>query len=92
MDFISNTSSLDYATNLTSPHIAIWATAGSQAFATSATLGLSGLVTIFLSFLAYLSYTPKVDPRAPAFTKDTVPFIGSWRFFTQKMYSANAPT
>jgi hypothetical protein len=86
MDFLSNTSSLDYGTNLTSPHIAIWATAGSQAFASSSTLGLSGLVTMCLGLLAYLSYTPKVDPRAPAFTKDTVPFIGSWRFFTQKMY------
>lgn len=86
MDFISNSSSLDYATNHTSPHVAIWATAGSQAFAATSTFGLSGLVTLCLGFLAYLSYTPKVDPRAPAFTKDTVPFIGSWRFFTQKMY------
>lgn len=86
MDFISNTSSLDYGTNLTSPHVAIWTTAGSQAIVTSSALGLSGLVTMFLGLLAYLSYTPKVDPRAPAFTKDSVPFIGSWRFFTQKMY------
>jgi hypothetical protein len=81
MDFISNTSSLDYGTNITLPHVAIWATAGSQKFASSSTLGLSGLV----------SYTPKVDPKAPAFTKDTVPFVGSWRFFTQKMYAHLAP-
>ena len=87
MDFISNTSSLDQAINLTSPHVAIWATAGSQAFLASSTFGLSGLITLCLGFLAYLSYTPKVDPRAPTFTKDTVPFIGSWRIFTQKMYA-----
>ena len=88
MDIISNTSLLDCGTNLTSPHVAIWVTAGSQAFAASSTFGLSGLITVCLGLLAYLSYAPKVDPRAPAFTKDTVPFIGSWRFFTQKMYSA----
>jgi hypothetical protein len=91
MDFISNTSSLDYGTNITLPHVAIWATAGSQKFASSSTLGLSGLVTMCLGLLAYLSYTPKVDPKAPAFTKDTAPFVGSWRFFTQKMYAHLAP-
>ncbi|KAF2272824.1 putative cytochrome P450 [Westerdykella ornata] len=49
------------------------------------TLGVAGFIASFVSFLAYLSYTPKVDKRAPAFTSYTVPIIGSWRFYTQKL-------
>ncbi|KKA17947.1 Uncharacterized protein T310_8106 [Rasamsonia emersonii CBS 393.64] len=48
------------------------------------TLGLAGFVATLISFLAYLSYTPRVDKRSPAFTSDTVPFVGSWGFFTRK--------
>ncbi|KAI1378720.1 putative cytochrome P450 [Hypoxylon crocopeplum] len=50
-----------------------------------ATAALTALMAFFVSSLAYLSYTPTVDKRAPAFTTDVVPFIGSWSFFTQKM-------
>ncbi|KAF1952292.1 putative cytochrome P450 [Byssothecium circinans] len=46
---------------------------------------MTTLMTAFISLLAYMSYTPKVDKRAPAFTSDTVPFIGSWNFFFKKM-------
>ena len=47
-------------------------------------LALVGLVTSSLTFLAYLSYTPKIDLRAPAFTSDTTPFIGSWGFYSRR--------
>lgn len=47
-------------------------------------LGLAGFVATLITFLAYLSYTPKVDKRSPAFTSDTALFIGSWGFFTRK--------
>lgn len=86
MDFISN---MDFASNFsynfTSPETPIWTDLGSNGLQASLTLGLAGFVATFVSLLAYLSYTPKVDSKAPAFTSDTVPFIGSWRFFTQKM-------
>ncbi|KAF8852512.1 putative cytochrome P450 [Acephala macrosclerotiorum] len=49
------------------------------------TIMSTSFIAIFASFLVYLSYTPKVDKRAPAFTSEAVPFIGSWNFFTQKM-------
>ncbi|KAF3763196.1 cytochrome P450 [Cryphonectria parasitica EP155] len=49
------------------------------------TAGLSSITAILVTFLAYLSYTPKVDKNSPAFTTDTLPFVGSWRFLTQKM-------
>ena len=47
-------------------------------------LALVGLVTTFITFLAYLSYTPKIDLKAPAFTSDTTPFIGSWGFYSRR--------
>lgn len=49
------------------------------------TAALATFLSIFASVLAYLSYTPKIDGRAPALTTDAVPFIGSWNFFIQKM-------
>lgn len=57
----------------------------SEQFRTFMTLGLAGFIGVLMSFLAYLSYSPKIDIKAPAFTKDTVPFIGSWGFFSRKM-------
>ena len=48
------------------------------------TLALVGLVITSITFLAYLSYTPKIDVRAPAFTSDTTPFIGSWGFYKRR--------
>ncbi|KAJ3493732.1 hypothetical protein NLG97_g4548 [Lecanicillium saksenae] len=38
-----------------------------------------------LVVLLYMSATPKVDKKAPAFTSNATPLIGSWNFFTQKM-------
>lgn len=49
------------------------------------TAALTTFMTLFLGFVAYFSQTPEIDRRAPVFTKDTLPFIGSWSFFTQKM-------
>ena len=49
------------------------------------TAALATVLCIVLSGLAYLSYTPKIDSRAPALTTDAVPLIGSWNFFIQKM-------
>lgn len=48
------------------------------------TLTLVGFATTFITFLAYLSYTPKIDLKAPAFTSDTTPFIGSWGFYSRR--------
>jgi sterol 14-demethylase len=48
------------------------------------TLGLAGFLATCISYLAYLSYSPRIDKAAPEFTSDTVPLVGSWRFFTQK--------
>ena len=48
-------------------------------------IGLAGFIATFLSFVIYISHSPKIDKKAPAFTSDAFPFIGSWRFFTQKM-------
>ncbi|KAG5986352.1 hypothetical protein E4U43_005552, partial [Claviceps pusilla] len=43
-------------------------------------LGLATLVTSLAVLLVYLAYTPHVDPRAPEFTTDTTPLIGTfWR-------------
>ena len=76
---------MDFTSNMTSAKLLSEMDLSSQDFQAPVTLGLAGFVATFLSFLAYLSYSPKVDPKAPAFTSDTVPFIGSWRFFTEKM-------
>lgn len=51
----------------------------------SISAGLVISVSILGGFLMYLSYTPDLDKRAPAFTKDALPLIGSWNFFVQKM-------
>ena len=48
------------------------------------TLGLTGFVASLITFLAYLSYTPKIDKRSPAFTSDKTPFIGSYGFYSRR--------
>ncbi|KAL8824279.1 MAG: hypothetical protein Q9191_005164 [Dirinaria sp. TL-2023a] len=48
-------------------------------------LGLGGFMAAVLSILAMMSHTPKVDKKAPPFTDDVTPFVGSWNFFTSKM-------
>ncbi|KAM0794057.1 cytochrome P450 [Usnea florida] len=45
---------------------------------------LGWFVAALISYLAYLSYTPKFNRKSPAFTTDTVPLIGSWGFMTRK--------
>jgi hypothetical protein len=50
----------------------------------SATLGLGALLATFMSFLAFLSYTPRIDKRAPVFTKHTYPLIGAANFIWRK--------
>lgn len=42
-------------------------------------------VLMALGFLAYLSYTPRIKGKIPAFTPETYPIIGSYRFFTHKL-------
>lgn len=49
------------------------------------TLWIAGFIAIAsIVFLGYLSYTPRVDKRAPAFTSDTTLFIGSWSYFKRR--------
>ena len=79
MAFTSN-----FNSNFTSLETPSWMDLGLDGFE-PLRVAMTSFIAIFVSFLAYLSYTPKVDKRAPAFTSDTVPFIGSWNFFTQKM-------
>lgn len=76
---------MDLTSNMTSSHPLLGIQLVSHDFQSPLTLGLAGFMTTLFSFLAYLSYSPKIDKKAPAFTSDTVPFIGSWRFFTQKL-------
>ncbi|EME79061.1 uncharacterized protein MYCFIDRAFT_204672 [Pseudocercospora fijiensis CIRAD86] len=38
-----------------------------------------------LGFLVYLSYTPRIKGNIPAFTPETYPIIGSYKFFTHKL-------
>ncbi|KUJ11672.1 putative cytochrome P450 [Mollisia scopiformis] len=77
---------MDLAFNHTShsisPDMLSWIDLASES---AATIGSTALIATLVSALAYLSYTPKVDKKSPAFTSDTFPFIGSWRFFTQKI-------
>lgn len=46
------------------------------------TVGLSTLAAALVGFLAFLSYTPAVYENSPAFTSNTIPFIGSLAFGT----------
>ena len=76
---------MDSTLNMTSTHPLSGIDMISHDFHSPLTLGLAGFIATLFSSLAYLSYSPKVDKKSPAFTSDTVPFIGSWRFFTQKL-------
>ena len=48
------------------------------------TWGLAGFIATVISFLAYLSWSTKVDERSPQFTSDKILFTSSWRFSTHK--------
>ncbi|KAF2723083.1 putative cytochrome P450 [Polychaeton citri CBS 116435] len=77
---------MDIGSNLSSPQAPLWtADLDSGSSQSPLTIGLAGVTALFLGFMVYLFYTPKVDSRSPAFTTDTIPFIGSYRFFTQKI-------
>ncbi len=71
--------------NMTSTDLPLGMNLNSDIFQPSpVSLGLVSFTAIFITFLAYLSYTPKIDKRAPAFTSDTALFIGSWGFFKRR--------
>ena len=78
--FSDLTLNMVFTSNMTSMDL------NSQDVQSPVSLGLAGFMATFISFLAYLSYTPRVHKKSPAFTSDTVPFIGSWRFFTHKLW------
>ena len=50
----------------------------------SATLALGAVLAALMSVLAFLSYTPRIDKRAPAFTRHKHPLIGSADFMWHK--------
>lgn len=77
MDFTSkmNMTSMDFLTGMD---------INSDRIRSPVLFGFVGFIAAFISFLAYLSYTPRVDKKSPAFTSDTVVFVGSWSFFTRK--------
>jgi hypothetical protein len=83
--FLDLTSNMDFTSNMTSTNLLSGIDLNSHDFQSPVTLGLAGFIATFISFLAYLSYSPGVDKKSPAFTSDTVLFVGSWRFFTQKL-------
>ena len=76
---------MDFTSNVTSDNLLSGVDLASNDFQSPRTIGLASVIATFFSFLAYLSYSPRIDKKAPAFTTDTVPFVGSWRFFTQKL-------
>ncbi|KAF2178413.1 putative cytochrome P450 [Zopfia rhizophila CBS 207.26] len=80
MDLASNVTS-----NITSPDLPLGTYLDLVLSQSLATLGLAGFIATFISFLAYLSYSPRANKKSPAFTSDTVLFLGSWRFFTHKL-------
>jgi hypothetical protein len=47
-------------------------------------LGIVAVVTAVISFLAYKAYRPPVHPLSPAFTKDTLPILGSFGFVARQ--------
>ena len=78
---------MDFTLNVTSfsDNLLLGVDRNLLSFQSPMTIGLASVIATFFSFLAYLSYSPRIDKKAPAFTTDTVPFIGSWRFLTQKL-------
>ena len=55
-------------------------------FGSGATLVLTTFLASAITFLAYLSYTPRVYGRAPPLTSDKNIFVGSYAFFSKKWY------
>jgi hypothetical protein len=52
-------------------------------FQSPLTIGLSTLVAFVFSLLVYVSSSPKVHPKAPAFTSDMTTFLGATGFTTR---------
>jgi sterol 14-demethylase len=55
-----------------------------DAFQSPRTVGVAALVTALLSLLAFVSYSPRIHPKAPKFTSDTVPILGSLGYGTRQ--------
>jgi sterol 14-demethylase len=49
-----------------------------------AKFGTAAFLAVLLSALAFLSYTPRVHQKSPAFTSHKLPFIGSLGFTTEQ--------
>ena len=67
----------NYTTNTTSADTG-------DLFQAPVTLGLASIVAAVISFVAFLSYTPKIDKKSPAFTPERTPFVGSLGFLTKQ--------
>lgn len=48
------------------------------------TVSITTVLAAIVSFLAYQWYRPSVHPQSPAFTKDTLPIIGSFGFVSRQ--------
>jgi hypothetical protein len=64
------------------PLIAGWAI--SNASESPVKFGLVTLLAAFVGFLSYQVYRPSVHKLSPAFTKDTIPIIGSFGFVSRQ--------
>lgn len=76
---------MDFTLNMTSTSLLSGMELNPHDIQLPVTLVLAGFIAASISFLAYLSYSPRVDKKSPAFTSDTVLYVGSWRFFTHKL-------
>jgi hypothetical protein len=56
----------------------------SDQFQSPVTVSITTVFAALVSFLAYQWYRPSVHPRSPAFTKDTLPIIGSFGFVSRQ--------
>lgn len=56
---------------------------GLMDFQSPLTIGLSALVAFVFTFLVYVSSSPSIHPKAPAFTSDMTTFLGATGFTTR---------
>lgn len=57
-----------------------------EGFQSPVTYGVAAFVAMFFSLLAFVSYAPRTDKRAPKFTADTMPILGSFGFATRQWW------
>lgn len=81
---LGSSQKMAFISNSTSSETLSWANLGPDGLH-PLTAVMTTFMTAFLSLAAYMSYTPKCDGKAPAFTSDSTPFLGSWNFFFKKM-------